>query len=628
MIVSHSIRKIFPQNLQTHLLDMQAHSEHHQPVQRHDASTHIRRILDIPLPIEADCTPYRCMTCKRNGGLHMSYPITDADMNSEFPGILKHSMPKVGTCWMTRRFVLYLVQSFIEKLNVRSMRRALAEYYSTNSLALCGGARGLQYLSAIPSQDAMRSILRCALYKFLKEKVRQWRKHINVYSGSAIRGDGNYEIATRIAVYDPVKKTYHRPHTVILGWTSLDGCLLDVPRASRTEAIQDVIRDLEPVVDEISRDRMEQGMDLIDCLPASHSTDSYGKHRNHYVAFYDRKASELITVVNSSTPKGDATGATAIAQEGLTDITGDPLHDIIAMRRSVGVLKCDTQDFIADYSDGITRLSVDPVAADDAAPDALADVGIALLQSAIQDSVGCFQAKIASDPGGVIALRTFLGQPNVMHSPTWKTLFKTLPPRGVVARLARRTQVSLHTTCKYNGYRTLEDFKNEMKRVRRWYKTQKKKTRRRFGIHRNLRQSVRVKVRCTVMTKKLTAHFKRLFKKLRLEGLWQWRKVALAIRKAGVPVQTGTISVERMWSAFLEVLPAAGRRFTEDWFEILAMIFFLRYNYRHFSVGSLPKWCQRDYLLAQRLDGFAACVAALHDAESTHVSALFEAFKL
>ena len=103
----------------------------------------------------------------------MSYPITDADMNSEFPGILKHSMPKVGTCWMTRRFVLYLVQSFIEKLNVRSMRRALAEYYSTNSLALCGGARGLQYLSAIPSQDAMRSILRCALYKFLKEKVRQ-----------------------------------------------------------------------------------------------------------------------------------------------------------------------------------------------------------------------------------------------------------------------------------------------------------------------------------------------------------------------------------------------------------------------------------------------------------------------
>ena len=128
-----------------------------------------------------------------------------------------------------------------------------------------------------------------------------------------------------------------------------------------------------------------------------------------------------------------------------------------------------------------------------------------------------------------------------------------------------------------------------MKRVRRWYKTQKKKTRRRFGIHRNLRQSVRVKVRCTVMTKTLTAHFKRLFKKLRLEGLWQWRKVALAIRKAGVPVQTGTISVERMWSAFLEVLPAAGRRFTKDWFEILAMIFFLRYNYLHFFSWKLAE---------------------------------------
>ena len=132
-------------------------------------------------------------------------------MEREFPDIIKHTAPKVGTHWMTKRFVLYLVQSFIEKLNVKAVRRALAEHYSTNALALCGGARGLQYMSAIPSGPAIRSILCRALYDFLKAKVREWRRHINVYSGSAIRGDGNFDIATRIAVYDPARQRFDRP---------------------------------------------------------------------------------------------------------------------------------------------------------------------------------------------------------------------------------------------------------------------------------------------------------------------------------------------------------------------------------------------------------------------------------
>eukprot|EP00959_Pyramimonas_sp_CCMP1952_P305638 6395661-Pyramimonas_sp.AAC.1 len=75
------------------------------------------------------------------------------------------------------------------------------------------------------------------------------------------------------------------------------------------------------------------------------------------------------------------------------------------------------------------------------------------------------------------------------------------------------------------------------------------------------------------------------------------------------------------------MLPKGGRRISIRWFEVLAMICFLRYCGRHFAAGSLPKWCRRDYLLAQRLDGFAACAAGLQDADSGELSALFDPFQ-
>ena len=91
-------------------------------------------------------------------------------------------------------------------------------------------------------------------------------------------------------------------------------------------------------------------------------------------------------------------------------------------------------------------------------------------------------------------------------------------------------------------------------------------------------------------------------KPLRLEGLWKWREVALDIRAAGVPVQSGTIPCERCWALLKEMLPHAGKRITEAWYCILAQLALLRFNYGHFAARHFPGWTEGDSLLSQRIE--------------------------
>ena len=208
----------------------------------------------------------------------------------------------------------------------------------------------------------------------------------------------------------------------------------------------------------------------------------------------------------------------------------------------------------------------------------------------------------------------------------WKTAFGAHPPRGVCARMARRCGANLHDSMRFLGYRNQKAFRKEMRRVYRWYKEGKRRTRRRTGILRTRGASEQVAGRATVMTKKMRAHFKRLFKRLRLEGLWKWKAIARSMREAGVPVQTGTVSVERFWAWFTSVLQSAGTQISPDWFEVLSMIAFCKYNYTHFLSGRLPTWCARDPSLSQRLDGFVAASKALEAVDAEHFAALFGPF--
>ena len=102
----------------------------------------------------------------------------------------------------------------------------------------------------------------------------------------------------------------------------------------------------------------------------------------------------------------------------------------------------------------------------------------------------------------------------------------------------------------------------------------------------------------------MATHYKRLIKPLRVQGLWAWRKVALAMIDAGLPMQTGTVPVERLWAGTLGMFPDQARSVSEAWFSFLADISYLRHTYRHYNRQCLPVWTKGDALLAERLDGW------------------------
>ena len=137
-------------------------------------------------------------------------------------------------------------------------------------------------------------------------------------------------------------------------------------------------------------------------------------------------------------------------------------------------------------------------------------------------------------------------KPWVSNSDTWRLLFGAKPPRGAVARIARRCNVNLDITMQAHGYESLQEFKKEVRRFYAWYKKGKRSSRRRRGTIRE-RQHQYVRAAKTIMTGKVRRHFRRLLKPLRLEGLWEWAKVARALHEAGIPVTTGTVRLESFW---------------------------------------------------------------------------------
>ena len=94
------------------------------------------------------------------------------------------------------------------------------------------------------------------------------------------------------------------------------------------------------------------------------------------------------------------------------------------------------------------------------------------------------------------------------------------------------------------------------------------------------------------MTKKVQAHFSKLLKPVKLEGLMAWAEIATQLHRAKVPVLSGTLPVEIYWAGLVSMLPPSGKCVSLRSFRILAAVAFLRHNHRMFSNGSLPAWAQ------------------------------------
>ena len=155
---------------------------------------------------------------------------------------------------MSRQFLVHSLQQYGEALNARSLRRHIAAIYGAGSLAAAtSGLAPLWSLYAVPSVGALRHIMTRALEQYLPPVVARMKRHVNCYSGTVLRCDGNYDLAARIAVQDE-SGAWVRPYSVLHGVCLVDGALADVPKPMATEALPDILADLSRIVPGIMED--------------------------------------------------------------------------------------------------------------------------------------------------------------------------------------------------------------------------------------------------------------------------------------------------------------------------------------------------------------------------------------
>ena len=87
------------------------------------------------------------------------------------------------------------------------------------------------------------------------------------------------------------------------------------------------------------------------------------------------------------------------------------------------------------------------------APVELTEAAEDLLQKAIALNVDAWKAALAQDPASADLLKRFLASPGVLKDTAWSKLFGCQPPRGVVARLARRAEITLREDVGFFNYR-------------------------------------------------------------------------------------------------------------------------------------------------------------------------------
>ena len=177
-----------------------------------------------------------------------------------------------------------------------------------------------------------------------------------------------------------------------------------------------------------------------------------------------------------------------------------------------------------------------------------------------------------------------------MDSQVSQTVFGSLPPHGALARIAWRLGIQLHARNKAYGWASKDSSSGTSP----------------AGAKPVVESTRLVKGRKTVITKKVKAHLRTLVSDRKLEGLWCWRRMAKALRVAGIPVHTGTVPVERLWNSLKDFFPRAGRRMSLPWWELLARLGYMRFNYRHFNHAALPTFTDGDALLAERVESLLA----------------------
>eukprot|EP00973_Karenia_brevis_P012538 1702370-Karenia_brevis.AAC.1 len=95
--------------------------------------------------------------------------------------------PRGQPIWMTRAWLVGLLQDFYETLNVRETRRRQVAHYMSNALAFTLNMRACQLLEAVPPARVVSSMIASALGFFLDSCVKKLAGMQYIYNGQAIR---------------------------------------------------------------------------------------------------------------------------------------------------------------------------------------------------------------------------------------------------------------------------------------------------------------------------------------------------------------------------------------------------------------------------------------------------------
>ena len=331
------------------------------------------------------------------------------------------------------------------------------------------------------------------------------------YNGKGIRLDGNHSLGKIIL------PSAAEAYTVAMGFCGLDGSLLVPVEPLKAECWEEIEPMLRRLLQELKQVMLEFGFKLDESRPVFLSTDTYAKHRLLYQKLFADIWSDMRVHAESDTPKGRAKRRRILPQSfvlALTIITGDPLHCIIKMRLLVSPHISDGLDFKFDYIDMINRLSAaSPSRESLAQPDkgGLPDLCYAarsLLRCAVKLPKAKFDQVAVATPADVRSqLKAFMAHSQVHKAPEWRRIFGARPPRGTLARLARRAGTPLHPKRLGLPWTTKRAFRKQIGRLIRWYKPGRKALLRRRGIRRGHRAGPSRLGRKTVMTAKLRKHF-------------------------------------------------------------------------------------------------------------------------
>jgi hypothetical protein len=505
------------------------------------------------------------------------------------------------------------------------------------------GNMGLARRVVLPHRATKRPCQRARRRRWILGKRKRCGRVVLAFTG---QGSKSLSVFTTLATKNMSAKTLFSPANTIL--RGLDGSLLAPPRVAKSEAWADIDAQLQPLLAKIKLARLRAGCILAatqqrffrwvvasftnilllvnhtflvphagtieQSVPVFHATDNYRGQRIRLAARYHASWPELRLQSFARTRKGDAKRRSVIPvkemEQGCT-IVGDPQHDIINLSKLLHGRAADKDDLLRDHCDLMHRLSgpQPPNLKSDPVPTIyteLSEAAACLLRSACVDPQPEFREKKAKYAEAMGELKAFLGLPHVQLSPTWKDIMGSLPPRGTLVRVANRVEASLHATSQGFGWTSPQAFRREARRIIRWYRKGKKTMRYNRSLPRTQHAPEYVRGLKTCWTQKVALHYRRFFGKIRQEGLWSWRLMSKAMRLAKLSQQSGTVSVERVWSYYLAEFPHANRGMTLDYFNVMSALLFLRFNLRHFKAHRLPGWLENDALVATKLDAILA----------------------